>query len=137
MCKQYFYVGHGLYLTETALIKISLLLQFLRIFKAGAMHRTCLILLVLVSLWGLAFFIVGWFPCFPVRGMWDRTIGAKCYGFGLGDVQEFVTMFKVHSASNMAFDLAVFLTPLILFSTPNLKPKNLVAMTGVFAVGAL
>ncbi|KAF2035620.1 hypothetical protein EK21DRAFT_54601 [Setomelanomma holmii] len=133
----FFYLEHSMYLTETAFIKISLLLQFLRIFKAGAVRWTCLTLLVLVSLWGLSFFIVGWFPCFPIRGAWNRNIGAKCYGFGLGDVQNFIIMFKIHSASNMTFDLAIFLTPLILFGKPNLKPRNLVAMAGVFAFGAL
>ncbi|KAH7084880.1 hypothetical protein BKA63DRAFT_4610 [Paraphoma chrysanthemicola] len=133
----FFYLENSLYLTETALIKISLLLQFLRIFKAGAMRWICLTLLVLVSLWGLGFAFIGWFPCFPVRGAWERTIGAKCYGYGLGDVREFVAIFKAHSASNMAFDLIIFMIPLILYTTPNLKFRNLVAMTGMFALGAL
>jgi len=103
------------------------------------MRWICLGLLALISVWGIAFSIVGWFPCFPPRAYWKnelRLSGAKCYGFGLGDVQEFVDIYKAHSASNMAFDVAVFLTPLVLFGKPNLKPKSLIAMAGVFALGA-
>lgn len=133
----FFYIANGLYLTETAVIKASLLVQFLRIFKKGAMKWTCVVLLVLVSLWGVGFSMIGWVPCLPVRGAWDRRSGAKCYGFGFREKEEFVLMFEAHSASNMAFDIAIFLTPLILFRTPNLKTKSLLAMAGIFAFGAM
>ncbi|KAF2833912.1 hypothetical protein CC86DRAFT_462160 [Ophiobolus disseminans] len=133
----YFYVAHAIYITNTAVIKASLLLQFLRIFKAGYMRWTCLGLLALVSLWGLGFSIVAWFPCFPVRGYWQRTTEARCYGFGFSNVDDFVNIYKAHSASNMAFDVAIFLTPLVLFGRPNLKPKSLLAMAGVFAFGGI
>jgi hypothetical protein len=99
------------------------------------MRWTCIVLLVIVSLWGLAFSFVGWFPCFPVRGAWQREIGAKCYGFGLGRVEEFITMFRVHSATNMVLDVAIFLTPMVIFKTPKLKVKNILAMAGVFTFG--
>lgn len=101
------------------------------------MRWICIFLLVIVSLWGLGFTIVAWFPCFPVRGAWDRTIGAKCYGFGFGDLQSFIDMFKAHSASNMTFDVVIFLTPMGLFWTPNLRLKNVLAMIGVFAFGGM
>ncbi|KAF9693665.1 hypothetical protein EKO04_008337 [Ascochyta lentis] len=132
-----FYIEHSIYLTETALIKVSLLLQYLRIFKAGRMRWLCLGLLVLVSLWGLAYSIMGWFSCSPVSAAWHRTAEAKCYGFGFGDRESFIAMFQAHSASNMFFDLAIFATPLVLFRTPNLKFKNILALTGVFAFGAV
>ena len=85
----------------------------------------------------MGFFIAAWFPCFPVRGVWDRTIPATCYGFGLGDVESFVAMFKAHAASNMAFDVIIFIAPMVLFGRANLRPKNVLAMAGVFAFGAL
>ena len=121
---------------EAAFIKISLLLQFLRIFKAGLMRWTCIVLLVAVSLWGIGFSFVSLVPCFPVRGFWDRTINAHCYGYGLSNVADFVNIYKAHSASNMAFDIAIFLTPLVLFGRPSLKAKNLLAMAGIFTFGA-
>lgn len=134
---QFFYIENGIYMMQTTIVKISLLLQFLRIFKAGTMRWVCIIEITVVALWGLAFFIIGWFPCFPVRGAWQRDIGATCYGFGLGDVQEFILMFKFHSASNMVLDFAVFLTPMIIFRSPNLKTKNVMGIIGVFGFGAM
>jgi hypothetical protein len=101
------------------------------------MRWTCLGLLTVVSLWGLAFAFVGWFPCFPVRGAWEREIGAKCYGFGLGNLKDFITMYKVHSASNMVLDISIFLTPMVIFGTPKLKVKHLLALIGVFSFGGV
>jgi hypothetical protein len=101
------------------------------------MRWLCIGLLVCVSLWGIGFAICGWFPCFPVHGYWDRTVAANCYGFGFGNVASFINMFKAHSASNMMWDILIFLAPMILFRTPNLKPKNMLAMVGVFTFGAV
>lgn len=126
-----------MYLTETALIKISLLLQYLRIFKDGAMRRICIAMLVIVSLWGLGFAICGWFPCSPIRGFYKQDVQANCYGFGLHTLDSFAAMFKAHSSTNMAFDVIIFLMPLVLFSTPHLKLKNLISMTGVFFFGGV
>lgn len=50
-------------MTESAFIKISLLLQYLRIFKAGAMRWVCIILIILVAMWGIGFSFSGWFSC--------------------------------------------------------------------------
>lgn len=132
-----FYIENGTYNTETVLIKISLLLQYLRIFKAGRMRWTCIVLIVLVSAWGLAMMVVTWFPCWPVRGYWLDHLHAKCYGYGLADVGGFVSLFIVHAAVNMVFDAAIFLAPMILFRTPDLKSKNLLAMAGVFIFGGV
>lgn len=68
---------------------------------------------------------------------WGRTPGAKCYGFAYTDRENFIAMFQAHSATNMFFDLAIFATPLILFRTPNLKFKNMLALAGVFTFGAV
>lgn len=124
-------------MTETTFIKISLLVQYLRIFKAGAMRWTCIVLIVVVTLWGIGFSFSGWFACNPVRGAWNRTIPAKCVGFGFGDVGGLIVMFTAHSATNMTFDIIIFLAPMVLFRTPNLRLKNAIAMAGIFTFGAL
>jgi hypothetical protein len=122
---------------QTTIVKLSLLVQFLRIFKAGTMRWVCIALITVISLWGLAFVFMSWFPCFPVRGAWERGIDAKCYGFGFANKNEFVAMFKAHSASNMVLDVCVFLTPMIIFRSPQLKRKNVLALVGVFTFGGM
>lgn len=100
------------------------------------MRWVCISLLVVIALWGLGFSIVGWFSCSPPSSYWERAPDAKCYGFGFSNRESFVAMFQAHSASNMFFDLAVFVTPLVLFRTPNLKWKSILALAGVFTFGA-
>jgi len=101
------------------------------------MRWLCITLLVVISLWGLGFSIAGWFSCNPPSAYWSRTAESKCYGFGFSDRHSFIAMFQAHTATNMFFDLAVFATPLVLFRTPNLKWKSILALIGVFTFGAV
>jgi hypothetical protein len=136
---QYFYAENALYCSQTAVIKISLLLQYLRIFKAGKMRWITIGLLVIVTLWGLAFSLLAWVPCYPVQRFWDRFDhpDAKCWAFGFQDIEGFVAAFVAHTTLNMVFDFAVFLVPMVLFSKPNLRLKNIIALAGVFVIGAV
>ncbi|KAL6706100.1 hypothetical protein ACN47E_006016 [Coniothyrium glycines] len=133
----FFWLEHCLYMTETTTIKISLLLQYLRIFRAGTMRWICISLIIIVTMWGIGFSFSGWFACTPVRGAWDRVIPSKCFGFGLGNVDDFIAMFRAHSTTNMTFDIIIFLAPMVLFRTPNLRRNNVIAMGGMFTFGAL
>ena len=102
------------------------------------MRQICLGLLGVTILWGCAFMFIGWFDCLPPSGFWDRTVKTKCYGFGFGDdgVRGYIAAFETHAATNMFLDLAIFVVPLVLLKTPNLKAKTLLAMVGVFVCGA-
>jgi hypothetical protein len=122
---------------QTTVVKLCLLVQFLRIFKAGIMRWVCITLITVISLWGLAFVFMAWFPCFPVREVWHRSADAKCYGYGFSNKAEFVAIYKAHSASNMVLDVCVFLTPMIIFRSPKLKKKSMLALAGVFTFGGM
>lgn len=136
---QYFYAENALYCTETAVIKISLLLQYLRIFKAGTMRWVCICLLGIITMWGIAFSVMAWVPCMPVRAFWDRFAypDAKCWGFGFAELESFTAVFVSHTALNMLFDFIVFVVPMVLFTKPNLRTKNVVAMSVIFVIGGV
>lgn len=106
--------------------------------KAGIMRRICFGLLGVTVLWGCAFIFVGWFDCLPPSGFWDVTVQSTCYGFGFGPdgIPGYIAAFEAHAASNMCLDLAIFVVPLVLLGTPDLKVKTLLAMLGVFVCGA-
>lgn len=109
----------------------------MRIFQAGKMRLICIALLVLISFWGLAYSILAWFPCSPIRGYWHRQINPKCWGYGMSDKESFVATFTSHAASNMVFDFVVFVTPMVLFAEPRLKRKSVLGMAGVFVFGSV
>ncbi|KAF9738537.1 hypothetical protein PMIN06_001699 [Paraphaeosphaeria minitans] len=134
-----FYFENALYITNTAVIKLSLLTQYLRIFKAGTMHWVCKALVVIISAWGFAYGFMAWFPCFPPQAYYEslKYPNARCYGYGFVNVNDFIGLFESHTALNMVFDTTIFITPMILFTKPNLRMKNVIAMSGIFIVGAV
>jgi hypothetical protein len=126
------YVTNAAYHTTTAFIKVSLLLQYLRLFRDGIRRKVCLVLLVLVVAWGLTFSFMAWVPCFPVSGFWNRTQlpTPKCYGFGYRTVVEAKMSVLAFATTNMAFDIAIFVVPLTEYLRKDLGRKQVLAMTG-------
>ncbi|KAF1927875.1 uncharacterized protein M421DRAFT_421069 [Didymella exigua CBS 183.55] len=134
---KYLYVTNAAYHTTTFLIKVSLLLQYLRLFRQGILRYICMILLFIVACWGLAFSFLAWFPCLPVSGFWHRTAQSKCYGFGYRTMDEAKITLYIFAGTNMFFDVVIFLIPLTEFFRPGLRKKQILAMIGLFAVGFL
>ncbi|KAH6614068.1 hypothetical protein C7974DRAFT_70203 [Boeremia exigua] len=134
---KYLYVTTAAYHTTTALIKVSLLLQYLRLFRQGILRYIVLGLLVTVAAWGVAFSFMAWFPCLPPSGFWNRTATSKCYGFGYRTLEEVKITLFVFAGTNMFFDVVIFLIPLTEYFRPGLRKKQILAMTGLFAMGSL
>ena len=132
----WYYVMNAAYTMTTACIKLSLLFQYLRLFREGYRRTTSIVLLVLVILWGGTFIFMAWFPCFPVSGFWNKQMipPAKCYGFGYWTVKEVKETLLAFAGSNMTLDVAIFLLPLTEYFRPNLKRKQVLAMTSLFAL---
>lgn len=60
------YIFGAAYNCSTALIKISLLLQYLRVFERGTWtYRGTQLLVTIISLWGFSFGFIAWFSCLP------------------------------------------------------------------------
>ncbi|KAH9881821.1 hypothetical protein J1614_000992 [Plenodomus biglobosus] len=133
------YVTNAAYHTTTAFIKISLLLQYLRIFHDGLRRQVCFVLLAIVTAWGLAFSFMTWVPCFPVSGFWNRQTvpPPKCYGFGYSSVEEAKNSVLAFSISNMLLDIVILVVPMSEYFNHNLGKKQLLAMTGLFSLGSI
>jgi hypothetical protein len=110
-CLKGLYVWGIGYATSTAAIKISLLLQYLRVYERGTItYRFTQLTLVLVALWGFSFAFIHIFPCFPTpASFWDLLTPRGCYGIGSRDISELTGTIKGHSASNFFLDVLVFL----------------------------
>lgn len=57
---------NAMYSSETAIIKMSLLVQYLRVFKAGSMRWICLSLLGIITAWGITYGFMTWVPCMAI-----------------------------------------------------------------------
>lgn len=64
---------------SNALVKVSLLIQYLRTFVDPLLRRLCIGLTLITGAYGIAFGFMGWFPCIPVEGFWRRDLNAFCY----------------------------------------------------------
>ncbi|ORY60675.1 uncharacterized protein BCR38DRAFT_467728 [Pseudomassariella vexata] len=127
-----FYIANGTYSMSTAFVKLSLLLQYMRIFQEErSMRLICIIVLVFTGLWGCAYSIMAWFPCFPVHGYWTWTVPSTCYGFGSLDSATFFGTYASSSGINMVLDIIVLIIPFPLYfrkNTPNRTKMGLLAL---------
>lgn len=135
------YVFGIAYASSTAAIKISLLLQYLRVFAEHRWtYRAAMMLLVLVALWGAVMTFISIFSCFPTpSAFWDGT-NTGCYGFASPNVSELVAMVTSHSATNFAFDmlilgLAVRLQWVMEDAPSNRRSMVLLLLVGLAACG--
>lgn len=60
--------------------------------------------IVFVSLWGLAYGLLGWIPCVPVSAYWNLTKPAVRFAYGSLYVEPFVVTYTSMTASNMVLD---------------------------------
>jgi hypothetical protein len=125
---------------STAFIKISLLLQYLRIFERQSFsHHLCVGVGVFTALWGLAYSILGWVPCVPVYMFWQRTpqTTQTCFAFGSLNPDQFAGTFISHSAINMALDLVVLAIPMPLYFRTGTSRRTRLALLGLLALGGV
>ncbi|KAK4225308.1 hypothetical protein QBC38DRAFT_483387 [Podospora fimiseda] len=137
------YVFNGTYCISTALIKISLLLQYMRLYERGTiLFSVCRYLMIIVSLWGIAYSAIAWVPCSPVDKYWwisfdENTTEVKCYGYGSQNVAEFKATYESHAALNMLFDLLVMVLPIPLYFNKDAPVQTKRGLIGIVVMGSL
>ena len=125
------------YPLSVTFIKIAILCQYLRIFRASSAYRlACKSLIAIIALWGSMFSVMTWIPCIPIAAYWDLSIvDAKCYGFGGRQLAEFMCYFVGQAVSNSALDFIVFLLPVRLYFRPGTGGNIRVSLLCFFAMG--
>ncbi|PVH68237.1 putative integral membrane protein [Cadophora sp. DSE1049] len=107
-------------------VKISIVLQYLRIFIGRTMRVSCWVTLIIVALYGVEVLITAIFTCFPVSVFWTGGEG-KCIN------KKFLWFFN--AASNILTDLIILGLPMPVLSTLKLPVKQKVGVIFVFAIG--
>lgn len=138
--RQNSYVMHACYPTATALIKLAILFQYLRLFDEtkSILRQTTFVMIGIVSLWGLAFSFISWFPAFPVSAEWDfnDTSGVR-YGFGSLDPSSVVAASLAQTSTNMVLDLIVLAIPVSYYLQPKLNWKSQASLMVLFSLGSV
>ncbi|KXH60897.1 hypothetical protein CSAL01_06384 [Colletotrichum salicis] len=112
-----FYICNGTLPISTSLIKIAILLQYLRTFERGSKSRIFTIVMIcVVAMWGAAFIFLAWVPCIPVAAYWDWSMPYRGrWGFGTQVAEELIRTYEAHATSNMILDFIIFAIPLPLY----------------------
>ncbi|OAK96931.1 hypothetical protein IQ06DRAFT_48439 [Phaeosphaeriaceae sp. SRC1lsM3a] len=144
---KHIYITNMSYCASATFIKLAILFQYLRLFAETANTttsaqyrlavRTTWVLIVLSSMWGLAFFLLAVFPCTPIDKDWNTSLEGTCIGWGSKVPDEFFAMFVGHSASNMVLDLMVLLTPLPFLSMLRIAGKSKAGLITLFTLGII
>ena len=110
-------------------VKISILLQYMRIFATRGMQIACKIVLALVTMFTIETVVISIFDCTPVSYYWDKSLDGHCVDFG--------AMWFSHASLNITFDIVLIILPIPVIKSLNLPTKQKIALCGIFAVGAL
>lgn len=74
-----FYASIILYYLALSFTKISILLQYLRIFPQDKFRRSCYIMLGVVTIFALWSVLSAAIPCWPIQFFWDPSLpGGHC-----------------------------------------------------------
>lgn len=121
----------ALYYIAQALIKISLLLLYHRLFSVNRPFRIALIVAgVLVIMWCLASFWDTIFECVPVQAEWDKSLkNARC--------QSIRELALGSGISNLILDVMFLLLPVPMVWQLQVSKRIKVSLTGIFLLGGL
>lgn len=119
------------YYTTLGLVKISILIQYLRIFPSKPIRISCYVLIGLVSIYTIISTTLSAFSCVPVAFFWDTSIPGphKC-------LSQLAFWFS-NASFNILTDLAVLILPMPVIKSLRLGKQQKYALMGVFALGGL
>ncbi|KAF1938894.1 hypothetical protein EJ02DRAFT_270253 [Clathrospora elynae] len=124
-----FWASVWIYNLALIFTKVSILVQYLRIFPVRRFRQACFAMLGMVVAYGIWAIFSSIFMCTPVAFSWDKSISH-------GHCTNQLIVWILNAAVNIAQDLVIFVMPMAVIRTlriPKGQKKGLVIM---FALGA-
>ncbi len=128
----YFYLQSISYFINVTLIKLCLLLFYLRIFPSETVRRLLWGTLVFTVLYGVTFFFLAIFQCSPIRHFWLHWDGEH-----EGTCLNISAIAWANAAFGIVLDFWMLAIPLSQLRTLNLHWKKKVGVGLMFFVGTL
>ncbi|KAF2453666.1 hypothetical protein BDY21DRAFT_292640, partial [Lineolata rhizophorae] len=108
--------------------KLSIMLQYLRIFASKSMRRACFVFLGVVILYGLWTVLTAIFGCIPIAYFWDRSIdGGKC-------LPNYILWF-VNAGLNISTDFSLVILPLFGLRRLQLPRRQKIVLMAILTLG--
>ncbi|KAL4745346.1 hypothetical protein BDW72DRAFT_208267 [Aspergillus terricola var. indicus] len=125
-----FFIEEVLYTICTALIKLSMLFLYLRLFPNAILRTAVLVSLAITSLWALGSFLAQVFSCKPISYYWNQWDGEH-----EGRCSSHNSLLLAHSIINIFLDILVIALPMPVLVRLQMSIEKRVGMCLMFAVG--
>ncbi|KAL6233068.1 hypothetical protein BDW75DRAFT_246823 [Aspergillus navahoensis] len=125
-----FFIEEVLYTICTALIKLSMLFLYLRLFPNALLRTIIFISLAITTLWALGSFLAQVLSCNPVSYYWNQWDGeheGKCTSHN--------SLLLAHSITNIFLDILVIALPMPVLVRLQMSLEKRMGMCLMFAVG--
>lgn len=124
-----FYASVVVYNVATCVVKMSILLQYRRIFTGSVMQKLTLAGLIFEGAWAITLSILLPLVCNPVSSFWDPKTPGKCLNQ--------LAIWYVMASINLVSDFVIFSMPLPVIKNLQLPKKQKIMLMGVFCLGFL
>lgn len=128
----YFFLMAVLYFTQVTLVKLCLLLFYLRIFPGPTVRRLLWGTIIFTILFGVIFFFIAIFQCSPISFFWEHWDGEH-----EGSCLNINAIAWANAAISIALDLWMLAIPLAQLKALNLHWKKKIGVGLMFGVGTL
>lgn len=124
-----FYASVVVYNVATCVVKMSILLQYRRIFTGNVMQKLTLAGLIFEGTWAVTLSVLLPLVCNPVASFWDPKTPGKCLNQ--------LAIWYVMASINLVSDFVIFSMPLPVIKNLQLPKKQKIMLMGVFCLGFL
>lgn len=126
---QSFYASIVVYNVGMCLVKISILLQYRRIFSGRTMQMATFYGALLLSAWAIALSFLLTLVCIPVAKFWIPGLRGRCL--------DLLTIWYIMASVNLTTDLIIFVMPLPVIRSLQLPRRQKLMLFAVFGLGLL
>lgn len=128
----YFYIMAIFYFTQVMMVKLCILLFYLRIFPGQTVRRLLWGTVIFTGLFGVVFFILAIFQCSPISHFWQHWDGEH-----EGTCLDLNAIAWANAGISIALDLWMLAIPLAQLKTLKLHWKKKIGVGLMFCVGTL
>ncbi|KAJ5959536.1 uncharacterized protein N7479_006686 [Penicillium vulpinum] len=123
----YFWASIPIYQTSLISTKMSILLQYKRVFSTPRMRLACWLMIGILAVYGTWTIISAWANCVPLAKFWDPTVPGFCF--------DKKALWFSNSAIHITTDIAILIYPMPVLKSLHLPKRQKFALMAVFALG--